>query len=166
MNVAPIETARLQLVPNTREETLAEIEKMEAHVRKELSPAWLAQVAVATTVDPWVLGFRLVDRSTRDVIGTCGFKGPPDADGIVEIAYGVTLARQNKGYATEAAAALVAFAFNTGEVCVVRAHTIAGDSASARVLAKCGFRSAGQVVDPEDGPVWRWETERISGHGQ
>jgi hypothetical protein len=25
------------------------------------------------------------------------------------------------------------------------------------VLAKCGFRHAGTVVDPEDGVVWRWE---------
>ena len=158
MDVVPIETARLRLVPNTREETLADIEKMDSDVRKELSPEWLAKVAATKTVDPWVLGFRLVDRSTRDVIGTCGFKGPPDADGVVEIAYGVTPDRQNKGYATEAAAGLVAFAFGSGQVRVVRAHTITGNNASTRVLAKCGFRSVGQVIDPEDGLVWRWET--------
>jgi hypothetical protein len=26
-----------------------------------------------------------------------------------------------------------------------------------RVLAKCGFKSLGEVVDPEDGLVGRWE---------
>jgi RimJ/RimL family protein N-acetyltransferase len=30
-------------------------------------------------------------------------------------------------------------------------------NASARVLAKCGFRRVGEVIDPEDGLVWRWE---------
>ena len=28
---------------------------------------------------------------------------------------------------------------------------------SARVLLKCGFLACGQVVEPEDGLVWRWE---------
>ena len=158
VDVAPIETARLQLVPNTRDEALAQIEKMDPHTRKEVSPEWLARVTATTAVDPWVLGFTLFDRSTGGAIGTCGFKGPPDADGMVEIAYGVTPGQQNRGYATEAAAALVTFAFSSGRVRIVRAHTIAGENASTRVLAKCGFRSAGQVVDPEDGLVWRWET--------
>jgi ribosomal-protein-alanine N-acetyltransferase len=34
-------------------------------------------------------------------------KGPPDTDGMAEIAYGVSPEYQCKGYATEAAAALV-----------------------------------------------------------
>ena len=36
----------------------------------------------------------------------------------------------------------------------------AGINASTRVLTKCGFRHIGQVIDPEDGPVWRWERHR------
>ncbi|MGH7631966.1 MAG: hypothetical protein ACREOF_21740 [Gemmatimonadales bacterium] len=32
-------------------------------------------------------------------------------------------------------------------------------NASARVLEKLGFRRLGEVIDPEDGPVWRWEWE-------
>ncbi len=31
--------------------------------------------------------------------------------------------------------------------------------ASGRVLIKCGFRRIGEVIDPEDGLVWRWEKE-------
>jgi ribosomal-protein-alanine N-acetyltransferase len=119
--------------------------------------------AATTTVDPWVLGFTLIDRSTGGVIGTCGFKGPPDGDGMVEIAYGVTPGQQNRGFATEAAAALVTFAFSSRDVRIVRAHTMAGESASTRVLAKCGFQPVGQVVDPEDGLVWRWETGEKDG---
>ena len=160
MEAMPIETARLQLIPNSPDEVRAQIEKMDAQVRKELSQDWLARVAAATAVDPWVLGFTLVHRSTGDVIGTCGFKAPPDADGMVEIAYGVSPEHQNNGYATEAAAALVSFAFGREQVRVVRAHTMSDANASTRVLARCGFRSVGRVVDPEDGLVWRWETNR------
>ena len=154
----PIETARLRLIPNSPDDVRAQIEKMDARTRKELSQDWLARVAAATGVDPWVLGFTMADRSTADEIGSCGFKAPPDADGMVEIAYGVHPEYQNRGYATEAAAALVTFAFSSGQVRVVRAHTVAEGSASTRVLARCGFRSVGQVIEPEDGLVWRWET--------
>jgi RimJ/RimL family protein N-acetyltransferase len=94
------------------------------------------------------------------VVGGCGFKGPPDPEGVVEIAYGVAPDHQNKGFATEAAGALVDFAFRSGQVRTVRAHTFEQTNASTRVLSKCGFRPVGPVIDPEDGMVWRWETER------
>lgn len=101
-------------------------------------------------------GFRLVHRYTGTIVGTCSFKGPP-TDGAVEIAYGVTLEEQGKGYATEAVRALVAYALAFREVRLIRAHTLPQSSASKRVLAKCGFRYVGEVVDPEDGPVCRFE---------
>jgi len=64
---------------------------------------------------------------------------------------------EGQGYATEAAAALVRFAFASGQVRLVRAHTLPVANASTRVLLKCGFHCLGTVVDPDDGPVWRWE---------
>jgi [ribosomal protein S5]-alanine N-acetyltransferase len=158
--VAPLHTKRLRLVPCTVEEIREEIRQMDASERAQLSSDWLARVRVATTVDPWVLGFFLVHTGTEDVIGRCGFKGPPDSDGMVEIAYGIAPQHQNHGYATEAAAALVQYAFASPEVRFVRAHTLEQLNASARVLAKCEFRQVGQVIDPEDGLVWRWEIEQ------
>jgi [ribosomal protein S5]-alanine N-acetyltransferase len=157
VSATSIQTKSLKLVPHTRDDVRAQIEGMNADQRAELSPDWLARVHGATADDPWLLGFALVHRTTNVVIGTCGFKGPPGADGTAEIAYGVAPDHQGNGYATEAAEALVAYAFNSGKVRVVRAHTISGTSASTRVLAKCGFRRVGEVIDPEDGPVWRWE---------
>ena len=76
---------------------------------------------------------------------------------MVEIAYGIVPGFQGRGYATQAALALVGFAFRTGRVRLVRAHTLPVPNASTRVLAKCGFKRTGEVVDPEDGLVWRWE---------
>jgi RimJ/RimL family protein N-acetyltransferase len=82
---------------------------------------------------------------------------------VVELAYGIDPTHRGQGYATEAASALAEFAFADGRVHVVRAHTKPGNEASARVLAKCGFRRIGEVVDPEDGLVDRWERQAEPG---
>jgi RimJ/RimL family protein N-acetyltransferase len=157
VSATDIRTRRLTLVPHTLEDVRALIEAMNADDRAELSPDWLARVYDGTAADLWTLGFAVVHRETNSVIGTCGFKGPPGTEAIVEIAYGVAPDHQGKGYATEAAEALVAYAFSSGQVRRVRAHTFSPTNASARVLTKCGFRSVGEVTDPEDGLVWRWE---------
>jgi [ribosomal protein S5]-alanine N-acetyltransferase len=156
---ALIETPRLRLVPKTLAEARAQIDAMDAEHRAQLSSAWLSQLDSATA-DLWTLGFDIVERETSTVVGTCGFKRPPGADGIVEIAYGVAPDQQGKGYATEAANALVLFAFAEAQVRLVCAHTIEAANASTRVLAKCGFKAAGEVMDPDDGLVWRWERQR------
>jgi RimJ/RimL family protein N-acetyltransferase len=123
----------------------------------DVSPAWLAGLRAASEPDLWRHGFFVIHRETRSVIGSAGFKGPPDSSGTVEIAYGIAPSFEGQGYATEAATALVGFAFASGKVQLVRAHTLPVANPSTRVLAKCGFRHAGTVVDPEDGVVWRWE---------
>ncbi len=135
------------------------VEAMTPAEKKELSADWLARLRDSTSTDPWTHGFSLVQRESDAIVGQAGFKGPPDADGVVEIAYGVSPEHQGKGYATEAAQALTAYAFSNGRVRVVRAHTLPESNASARVLTKCGFHHIGEVIDPEDGLVWRWETK-------
>ena len=168
-----IDTARLQLLPNSPEHLLALLEGTQQFeersglraadglrdflVSDEVSPAFLAQLRAALVADPWVHGFAVVHRESGEVIGSAGFKGPPDEDGMVEIAYGIVPSHQEQGYATEAAMALVAFAFGSGRVRLVRAHTLVESNASTRILTKCGFESVGEVVDPEDGLVRRWE---------
>jgi RimJ/RimL family protein N-acetyltransferase len=150
----------LTLVPQTREEVRANIEQMQPHEKAQLSRDWLALLDGSASVDPWIHGFVLVHRTSGSVIGRCGFKGPPGADGVVEIAYGVDPEHQGKGYATEAAAALTVYALDNGPVRVVRAHTLPEPNASTRVLTKCGFHRVGEVIDPEDGLVWRWERKQ------
>ncbi len=160
MESTPIETKNLKLVLQTREEACAYVAQMSPQDRAAVSAAWLALLEGSSPADPWIHGFIVVHRDTGSAVGRCGFKGPPDGDGIVEIAYGVAPEHEGKGYATEAAAALASYAFGHKEVCVVRAHTLAESNASTRVLTKCGFRRVGEIVDPEDGLVWRWERDR------
>ncbi len=157
MRKAEILTDNLKLLLQTPEEVLASIEAMSASDRVEVSPEWLARVKASTSADPWMHGFAVVHRASGTVIGSCGYKGPPGREAVVEIAYGVDPAYQGRGYATEAARALIAFAFGSGRVRLVRAHTRPEESASTRVLTKCRFKRVGEMVDPEDGLVWRWE---------
>jgi ribosomal-protein-alanine N-acetyltransferase len=153
-----VQTRNLKLVPQTLEQVHATVEAMTPAEKAELSADWLAQLHASTSADPWIHGFSLLLRDTDTVVGKAGFKGPP-ADGVVEIAYGLSPEYQGKGYATEAVEALTAYAFESGKVRVVRAHTLPESNASGRVLTKCGFRRIGEVNDPEDGLVWRWEKE-------
>ena len=152
-----LQTRRLTILLQTLDEVRAMIDALEPSAKAEVSADWLRKLHAATSPDPWIHGFALVHRERDIVIGQCGFKGSPTPDGVVEIAYGISPAHQGNGYATEAANALVAYAFGSGLVRLVLAHTLPEPNASTRVLAKCGFRNVGEVVDPDDGVVWRWE---------
>jgi len=176
LDVSPMQTKNLRLVPNAPEHLRALMEGAELYeqitgfrVAKglrelfgsgEVSPEYLVRLQDSTVADPWTHGFAFMLESSRLMIGMGGFKGPPDADGMVEIAYGVATDYQGKGYATEAAQALVDYAWASGRVHAVRAHTLPASNASMRVLAKCGFNKIGEVTDPEDGLVWRWEKDK------
>jgi len=150
------QTPNLRLILQTREDVRSMIEGMSPFEKAQLSATWIARFDASTVADPWVHGFRLLHRGSGKVVGFCSFKGPP-ADGVVEIAYGIAPDEQGKGYATEAARALVEFARTFPEVRVIRAHTLPDGAASKRVLEKCGFQHTGEVIDPEDGLVWRFE---------
>ena len=149
-------TRRLTIVLQTREEVEQMIAAMPESDRAQVSPEWLARMRASTVADPWVYAFRVMLRDTGAFVGSCSFKGPP-VDGIVEISYSTNSAHTGRGYATESAQALVDYAASRSEVLLVRAHTLPDAPASKRILAKCGFRYVGEVVDPEDGPVSRFE---------
>ena len=157
MNATHLESKNLRLVHQTREDVLAYVEQMQPHERAAVSAAWLALLDGSSPADLWSHGFTLLHRDSGSVVGQCGFKGPPDAEGIVEIAYYVNPEHEGRGYATEAAGALASYAFSHVQVRLVRAHTLPRWNASTRVLTKCSFRRVGEVLDPEDGLVWRWE---------
>ena len=163
MNLPFLRTDRLDLVLESTEAVLARIAAMPPADQAEVSPAWLARLRALPAPAPWSHGFRLVERSTGIEVGSCGYKGPPDADGIIEIAYGVAPAHQRRGYAREAARALSDFALGPGGAVCVRAHTRRDHAASERVLLACGFTCVGEVIDPEDGAVNRWELRATRG---
>ncbi len=108
---------------------------------------------------PWSC-YLAVDRTLGIIVGTCGYVAPPDTDGMVEIAYFTFPAHEGRGYATSMSQGLVDRALAAPVVHCIRAHTLPERNASTRILEKLGFVKSGDAVDPDAGPVWRWEAGR------
>jgi len=70
-----------------------------------------------------------------------------------ELGYWIGVPDWGKGYATEAAAAVVAFGFGTLGLNRIYAHVHAGNAASQRVLEKIGMRHEGS----SRGHVLKWD---------
>ena len=127
---------------------------------RRLVEATVAQDAAhreRTGATPGWGGFLVVDAVANRVVGACGFVNPPDAEGAVEIAYTTFPPYERHGFAGASCAALLARAARTGQVRVVRAHTLPVPNASTRILARHGFVQVGIAEDADEGPVWRWE---------
>jgi [ribosomal protein S5]-alanine N-acetyltransferase len=105
---------------------------------------------------PELLGYLVVEGESQQLAGTCSFKGPPDEDGAVEIAYFTFPGFEGRGIATEMARFLIERAREDVKAVKVIAHTPPERNASTRVLEKIGMSLAGEAE--EDGErVWRWE---------
>ena len=99
----------------------------------------------------WVM----IERETATVVGDIGFLGRVDDEGVVEVGYSVIPARRRRGYATEAARAVVDWALDQPGVEVVVAGCDPGNVASIRTLERIGFARAGAA----EGEL-RWRLSR------
>ena len=115
--------------------------------------AFLAEVRDGITPDEW--GLHLVFDEDGALVGNAGWKGEP-VDDAAELGYAVAPSRRGRGIATAVVRELLARARDAGVRTVV-AHTLAEPSPSTSVLVRCGFANVAQVLDPDDGPIWRWE---------
>jgi RimJ/RimL family protein N-acetyltransferase len=91
----------------------------------------------------WSFWYLLTRGDPSELVGICGFKGRPDNSGSVEIGYSIVADFRRKGFATEAVATLVGWAFthhNVNEVC---AETLPHLVQSISVLQKNGFEFTG-----------------------
>lgn len=156
-----IRTTRLALVP---------VEPSDAHaaLSGERRPDWVSDyptegdLVIASLIANKVLvgtdayvPYKIILRASGQVIGGCGFMGPPDATGAVEIGYGLAPSQRGKGIASEAVNGLVDRAWSDARVKVVFARTDQDNEPSQGVLRRAGFRQ----VD-SDGAEQRWEIVR------
>ena len=113
---------------------------------------FLPQLAAAgDAVMPWG-AWAMVERVTNEVVGDIGFHGLPDSAGRVEIGYAVVPSRRLRGYASEALAALVAFAAARPGITEVTARCEPSNAGSIRTLERGGFEQLGE----RDGLIeWR-----------
>jgi RimJ/RimL family protein N-acetyltransferase len=108
--------------------------------------------------EPGYAGWYLI--ANGELVGTIGYKGPPDADGLVEIGYAIVDERHRLGYASAGVALLTKRALEDPRVRVIAAETLPDGAASQGVLLKAGFARTGSRIDADDGEVWRYELKR------
>ena len=170
-----IETERLQLIACNKmhitallqsEQSLAELLGVEFAENWLVFPETIDSLPYALKMleaDPQILrwGMRLfLKKDENRVIGNGGFKGAADAQRMVEIGYAISPLYENQGLATEAARAMIDYAFSWSHIRMVDANTLAEENASVRILEKCGMTKIAEKHDTEDGDIWQWRILR------
>ena len=143
-----VETERFIIHPASRDEMLSFIEKQNDDslitAYREMLRGYLEHPEQWEWYAIW-----MIERKDGTHVGELSFKGF-NADGMVEIGYGITEEHQGCGYATEAVDAVVSWALKQPGVTRVEAETEPDNRASQRVLEKCGFLPSGVIG--EEGP--------------
>jgi ribosomal-protein-alanine N-acetyltransferase len=95
----------------------------------------------------------IVERCSNTVVGSINLKGPPDADGDVEIGWGVIENVRRKGYATEASAAVLKWAVQQPGVRSISATIPDDNYPSQRLATRLGLIRTGE--SRRDRPLWK-----------
>lgn len=168
---------RLRLV-QLSEETLTallnnDLEAARALSGIELTPYflehnWLWQIRLEQihedpTAADWIAR-AVVAEPEQVVVGHAGFHGPPDAGGLVEVAYSVDPAHRRKGHATAMLVAALERANGDPTVHTVRASISPENEASLATIRRFGFVAAGEQWDEEDGLelLFEWDADARS----
>jgi RimJ/RimL family protein N-acetyltransferase len=103
------------------------------------------------------------ERASGALVGDVGLSRAEGEPGVIKVGYTIDPAFQSRGYATEAIAALVAYAFDTLGAEVVRAYASAENVPSIRVAEKVGMTLVERIEHREGDEVWhgvRYELRR------
>ena len=92
-----------------------------------------------------------MDDEARAAVGQSGFHGAPDADGMVEVGYGVDPAYRRRGYARAALELAIEHARSEPSVHILRATISPDNEASLALIGQYPFVRNGEQWDEEDG---------------
>ncbi|MEO6457106.1 MAG: GNAT family N-acetyltransferase [Chloroflexia bacterium] len=166
----PLQTERLTLIPFTlelAEATLYNRSKIHQLLGVYVPDNWpqpdyaeiMPMIVEGRRKDPssaeWIR--MIVHTADHIIIGDIGFIEPPDTEGNVEFGYSIVPEYRGKGYATEAARAIIEWAFEQPGVRRVIADCLNDNFASIRVLEKAGM----QEIEPE-GDLLQWERLKLN----
>ncbi|SOD95688.1 8-oxo-dGTP diphosphatase [Caenispirillum bisanense] len=153
--VFPLGTARLRLRPLTPADApavracvgAAEVATRTLDIPHPLPPdaeaAFLADIAADMATGKAVVC--AVERTEDGVfVGACGLTNI--AGDTAEAGYWIAREHWGQGYASEAVAAVVAFAFDELKLARLTANALADNAASLRVMEKAGFTLGGQEM--------------------
>lgn len=108
---------------------------------------FLAEMAERAPGQAGWFQFALIDKATGRFIGDCGLDIHASDPEQGRIGYTVARPFWNRGLATEAVAALTAYAFANHALGCISASTDPGNAASGRVLEKTGYTLRGRFRD-------------------
>jgi aminoglycoside 6'-N-acetyltransferase len=103
------------------------------------------------------------ERATGALVGDVGLSPAEGEPGVIKLGYTISPAFQGRGYATEAVAALVTYAFESLQADVVRVYANEANVPSIRVAQKAGLRLIERIERSYEGEVWfgvRFELRR------
>ncbi len=143
-----MQTERIRIYPASRDqmESLLSAEQ-DDELRKAYGEMLRGSLAHPDDRDWYAVW--LIEKTDGTHIGDLCFKGF-EAGRNPEIGYGILEEFRCRGYAAEAVRLALRWAFRRPEVKAVEAETDPGNTASQRVLEKCGFRPMG--ITGEEGP--------------
>jgi [ribosomal protein S5]-alanine N-acetyltransferase len=107
--------------------------------------------AIQTPEDlPWITGV-LWDDEAQTAVGQSGFHAAPDADGMVEVGYGVDPVYRRRGYARAALEIAIERSRSEPAVRTLRATISPDNEASLALIRQYPFVHNGEQWDDEDG---------------
>jgi len=127
-----------------------------------LDATWLMEMRLAKmrdnpALEPWLLR-AIALRETKTMVGFIGFHTLPGADYLnqyapesVEFGYTIFSEYRRRGYASEAAKALMDWATREHHVTRFIVSISPTNEPSLRLAQKFGFRKVGSFTDPEEG---------------
>lgn len=148
-----VTTERLRLFPASDEEMKRKIAAETDGEMKKAYAEMLAGCIKAPKLRVWYAMWFIQLQADESLVGDLCFKGL-NADGSVEIGYGIRPEYEGRGLMTEAVAAMAKWAAAQAGVLSVQAETEPQNAASQRVLQKSGFVPNGKMG--EEGPRFTW----------
>lgn len=170
----PLETERLRL-RRSRPEDAETISAYRSDPDVNRQQGWdrtdpagvLADIVEMSTRVPgepggWVQ-FTVEEREGGTIVGDVGFAVADGEPNVIKVGYTISPEFQGAGFATEAIAALVDYAFDTLGAEAVRAHASAANAPSIRVAEKVGMHLIEKRAYRDGDEVWygvRYEVGR------
>jgi [ribosomal protein S5]-alanine N-acetyltransferase len=109
---------------------------------------------------PWRIR-AIIERSSKIAVGSINLKGPPDAAGDVEMGWGLVESARNRGYATEAAAAVADWVIQQPGVRFISATVPDDNYPSQRIAQRLGLTRTNE--NRRNLPLWRRARMGIAG---
>lgn len=159
------ETDRLLLIPIKRATMLQLIKGERPDISKHHPhPQWPLPILIEALPvmandlmdEPSLLGWHawfVALKEEGTIIGDVGFKGPPDTEGTVKVAYSTIPAYRKNGYAKETVEAVSNAASKVPEVKRIIAEVLALNVPSIKLLQNLGWE---HVRDNEEMEVWEY----------